>query len=60
MIRLKVLGRYNSRICDIVIDETGTYYPGKAEISNLHRSRTQRLNCKAFATSVAIEVYEHI
>ena len=60
VIRLKVLWRYHSGICHIVVDKIGTYNPGKAEVCNLNRSRTQSLNCKAFATSVAVEIYENI
>jgi hypothetical protein len=49
-----------SRICDVVVDEIGPDDPGKAKVGDLYRSGTQRLNCKAFTTSVAVEVYEHI
>ena len=49
-----------SRICDVVVDEIGPDDPGKAKVGDLYRSRTQRLNCKAFTTSVAVEVYENI
>ncbi len=60
MIWLQVLRGYYCRICDIVVDKIGTYNSRKAKICNLHRGRTHRLDCKAFTTSVTVEVYEHI
>ncbi len=57
---LEVLRGHNNRICDIVVDKIGPNDPRKAEVSDLHGSGAQRLDCKALAMRVAVEVYEYV